>query len=216
MVVKTEKNHAGEACLWEVGGLYARKRITLLTGNSVESGQVLAKVTKAAAAVAAAVAGNAGNGAFGAVVLSDGYKLGVYRVTFIEPGADAGDFIVEDPEGIQVGAGEVGVEFDAGGLTFTIADGGNDFAAGDSFTVTISEGSGKYVPLDQDAIDGSEVACAVAYDAIDAGAADADGVAWVRGPCVMDANVLVWPDDIDANEKAAAILQLEEVGILVR
>ncbi len=87
----------------------------------------------------AAKAGNTGDGvltlanpAFGA-----GVKAGVYQAVFIEPATNAGAFIVEDPDGIQVGEGNVGVAFD-GVVKFTIADGATDFVAGDGFDVTVT------------------------------------------------------------------------------
>lgn len=215
MTILTESNHPGESCLWEPEREYAREVITLLSGQSVVAGEVLGKLTAATSATAAAVAGNTGNGTCSAVVLSDGYTAGVYKVTFIEPGSDAGDFIVESPAGVNIGAGAVGTEFDAGGLTFTISDGATDFAAGDQFTITIAAGSGKYVAYDQDGVDGREVAAAIAYDAIDASAADVTGVAYVR-QSTHNANVVVWPSDIEAGEKTAAIAQLETIGIIVR
>lgn len=89
-------------------------------------------------AVAAAVAGNTGTGTMGAVTVSAGAKAGVYRLTIIEPAADAGTFLVEDPDGIPIGSGTVAVAFSAGGLAFTLADGGTDFIAGDAFTITVT------------------------------------------------------------------------------
>lgn len=89
-------------------------------------------------AVAAAVAGNTGNGTMGAVTVSAGAKAGVYRLTIVEPAANAGTFVVEDPDGVIVGSGTVAVAFSAGGLAFTLADGATDFASGDAFTITVT------------------------------------------------------------------------------
>ena len=93
----------------------------------------------AGAATGEAVAGNTGAGTITASpTVGAGAKVGVYRATCIEPGAGAGTFTVEDPDGIEVGVATVAVEFTGGGLTFTIADGDPDFAAGDAFTITVA------------------------------------------------------------------------------
>lgn len=91
----------------------------------------------AATAVGAAVAGNTGNGTITASpTITAGAKEGVYTITMIEPAANAGAFIVEDPDGFDIGHGTVAVAFSAGGVAFTIADGATDFISGDQFTVT--------------------------------------------------------------------------------
>jgi hypothetical protein len=103
----------------------------------------------AGTAVAAAYAGNTGNGTMGAVTVSAGAKAGVYQLVIIEPAANAGRFTVEDPDGIIIGVGTVGVAFSAGGLAFTLADGVTDFVSGDGFTITVTLTAGgaatKYV-----------------------------------------------------------------------
>lgn len=95
--------------------------------------------TFAATAVGAAVAGNTGNGTITASpTITAGAKAGVYTVTMLEPATNAGEFVVEDPDGISIGNGTVAVAFSAGGVAFTVADGSTDFAAGDQFTVTVT------------------------------------------------------------------------------
>jgi hypothetical protein len=91
------------------------------------------------AAVGAAVAGNAGNGTITAApAVGAGAKVGVYHAVCIEPAADLGKFLVSDPDGVEVGVATVGAQFATGGLTFTIADGNQDFASGDSFTIAVA------------------------------------------------------------------------------
>jgi hypothetical protein len=55
-------------------------------------------------------------------------------------------FDVFDPNGAFVGQGKVGVLFNKGGLSFTLADGAADFVAGDGFTITVAANAdaGKY------------------------------------------------------------------------
>lgn len=81
---------------------------------------------------------NVGNGAMGVVAVSAGAKKGVYKLVIIEPAANAGVFEVTDPDGVFVDNGNVAAAFSAGGLAFTLADGATDFAAGDSFDVTVA------------------------------------------------------------------------------
>lgn len=93
------------------------------------------------AATAAALGTNTGNGVMGAITVGAAARAGVYTLTVIEPAANAGAFIVEDPDGVQVGDGAVGAAFNAGGLAFTLADGATDFVAGDSFAITVTGGA---------------------------------------------------------------------------
>lgn len=92
-------------------------------------------------ASAAALGTNTGNGAMGAITVDEDIaRPGVYTLTIVEPAANAGTFIVSDPDGAQIGDGTVAVAFDAGGLAFTLADGATDFVAGDSFAITVAGG----------------------------------------------------------------------------
>lgn len=90
---------------------------------------------------AAALGTNTGNGVMGAITVGAAARAGVYTLTVVEPAANAGAFIVEDPDGVQVGDGNVAAAFNAGGLAFTLADGATDFIAGDSFAITVSGGA---------------------------------------------------------------------------
>jgi len=94
---------------------------------------------KGATASSAAFAGNTGDGAMGEVTVGANAKAGAYKLVIIEPAANAGKFQVEDPDGIIIGTGTVGVEYSIGThITFTLADGSTDFVAGDGFTITVA------------------------------------------------------------------------------
>ncbi|GIX10367.1 head decoration protein [Elioraea sp.] len=76
--------------------------------------------------------------------------------------------------------------------------------------------SGQYAPLDPGGADGTEVAAGVLFDAVTRNASAA-----VRGVGVVrDAELtgfeLVWPGGITEPERAAAIAQLEQRGLVVR
>lgn len=164
----------------------ASEKGTLVTPESRLRGTVMGQVTLGAA-TAEADAGNTGQGAMSAVVVGAGAKVGVYHLACIEPGAGAGKFLVEDPDGNVVGVATVAVEFSAGGLTFTIADGDPDFVAGDSFTITVAEGSLKWKISASAATDGSSVPAGILAEDADASAADVECLIYTRGDFSEDA-----------------------------
>jgi len=175
---------------------------------------VLGQITKATTATPAAVAGNTGDGTIGTVTIGAGAKAGVYKVTCVEPAMDAGEFIVEDPDGVNVGVATVASEFTGGGLTFTVADGATDFASGDAFTITIAAGSGKYKEYNPANTDGSESAVAVLLDAVDATGADKDGVAIARDAEVKS-GALEWFSGATSNQKTTGEGELKaNAGII--
>ena len=73
--------------------------------------------------------------------------------------------------------------------------------------------SGKVVALNPAALDGSEAAAGIMIGAVDASLADKPGVIIVREAMIASDN-LVWPADITAGEKTAAIAELEALGIV--
>jgi Bacteriophage lambda head decoration protein D len=75
--------------------------------------------------------------------------------------------------------------------------------------------SGKYKALDPAAADGSQSAAGILYDAVDASAADAEGVAVVR-LAEVNAAELVWPAGITAGQKTTALGQLAALTIIAR
>lgn len=206
--------HAGGFLVREGNGDISREAITVLSGRNLTAGTVLGRITVGTVSSAPA-AGNTGNGTMGSVTLSAGAKPGVYKLTIIEPGTNVGSFVVEDPDGVTIGHGTVAAAFSAGGLAFTLADGGTDFAAGDQFDITVAAGSGKYVAFDQDGADGRQHAVGILWADVDATDADAPGVAVVR-LATVNAAELVWPDDIEPNERTAALADLAARNIIAR
>lgn len=75
--------------------------------------------------------------------------------------------------------------------------------------------SGKYVPIDLAAVDGSEVAAAISFAAVDASAADTKAAAHVRMAEVLAAE-LVYPTGYSDNQKATINGQLADLLIIVR
>jgi hypothetical protein len=75
--------------------------------------------------------------------------------------------------------------------------------------------SGSYTPFDQDATDGSQHAVGILYAPVDASGGATPAVAIVRD-AIVHGDLLVWPADIEAGEKTAAISELATLGLLVR
>ncbi len=208
-----ENRHAAEFIVSEANGSLSRESVTILSGENLQPGHVLGKVS-VGAATGAAVSGNTGNGTIGTVSAGAAAKAGVYQAICIEAAANGGTFEVEDPDGVIVGRAVVGTAF-AGPVVFTIADGATDFAAGDRFTITVAAGSGKYKEYDPANTDGSQTAVAILLDAVDATAADADGVIVAR-QAEVNAAELVWFDSATAEQKAAGLSQLKAHDIIAR
>lgn len=203
-----EPRHSGEFVLSEASGNRSREVVNIAaSAAALPAGQVLGKITVGAASATAKV-GNGGNGTMGTITVGAGAKPGAYKLTIIEPASDAGNFIVEDPDGINVGSGAVAAAFSGGGLSFTLADGSNNFAAGDQFTITVAAGSGHYVAYDDEGTDGRQNACAVLYAAVPDSASAQEAVAYVRDCEVMAAALT----GVDGAAKAA----LGALGIIVR
>lgn len=149
----------------------------------------------------------ADTGTIASVTLSSGAMAGDYTVTMVEQTPNKGAYIVEDPNGFLVGAGNVPDEFSAGGLTFTVTDGTTDFVAGEGFTITVAGGSGNWAAFNPAAVDGSNVACGILWGPVDATDGDVPCVVHTY-QCDVNGAEISWPDGISDAQKALAIVQL--------
>lgn len=216
MATKNQPNTLGDFLKWEEDNLYSRREITVLSGQNLKAGAVLGAVAQAGA-TSAANAGNTGNGAMGAITVGAGAMPGVYKLTFIEPGANVGTFRVEDPNGVEIGTGVVAAAFNKGGLSFTLADGATDFVAGDGFAITVAAGSGKRkFSAAADQADGSEDVTGILFADVDASGGDAKGVEIFRSAIVSVAGLLYDATVNDETKKLAKRAQLEALGITIR
>lgn len=203
-------------------GVTAGTKITALgTGlggagtYTVDTSQTASSTTiTATAAYATAFSGNTGNGTMGAITVTATAKVGTYKLVITEPGTNVGNFIVEDPDGIIIGQGDVASAFSAGGLAFTLAD-DTDFVAGDGFNIVVAAGSGYYTGYDDGNADGSQTACAILMQAVDATSATATATAIARLAEVKK-DALQWIAAVDATAKATAYAQLATVNIVAR
>jgi hypothetical protein len=166
---------------------------------------------------AAANAGNVGNSTAGSLTVN-GYapQAGDYRLVVVEPAANAGNFIVEDPAGHVIGTGAVATAFKGGGLSFTLADGATDFASGDGFVITVAANtSGAFKAWDPANVDGSQVVAGILYATRDATAGDKPATAVTRAAEVNQSE-LIFPTGANTAVIAAGVAGLKAVGIVAR
>lgn len=210
MSIKTEGVHAGEFLLSEANGSRSRKEVIITAGAGIlAAGTLIALITAANAGVATADGGNTGNGVMGAITTSSAAITGTYVLTITEAVANGGNFELVDPLGSLVGAGSVGVAFDAGGLSFTLADGVTDFIVDDVFTIAVTAALGEYRPYDDDGTDdGRRAASGILFAPVDATLNDIRAVAVVR-----DAEVI---ERLLTGLDAAGAADLLALGIVIR
>ncbi|MBA9083494.1 MULTISPECIES: head decoration protein [Bartonella] len=75
--------------------------------------------------------------------------------------------------------------------------------------------TGKYVPFNPDASDGSEIPAGISYANVDVSESDQRATITVR-LCTVKKSELIWPDKIDEKKKETAIQILEKNNILLR
>jgi hypothetical protein len=180
-------------------------------------GTVLGKISNPTLTVAAAVAGgsNAGNGTvvLGSPAYLANSLIGTYEAVAI--GALAWELY--DPYGRLVGVATDAAAF-ATQLAFTITHGSTAFVAGDRFTFAISVltiASGKVVPLNPSATDGSQNTIGVVLRRVTVGTTDTPIVV-IERDAVLLADGLIWPAGITTDQQAAATAQLAALGLIVR
>ncbi len=185
-------------------------------------GTVLGQVLFGTPTVAAKAGGNTGNGTFTidpATPLLANAMAGTYQARCIAAAANNGTFRFTDPRGRVLAdvvmSGGSGVFADL--IKGTLADGTTDFVVGDGFDITVPAGSGKYVPHDEAALDGSQFAAAVVGRNTKVSASvDTPVVLLKRGPAVVVADSLVWKTGISAAGLAAGLAALAAAGIVSR
>ena len=157
----------------------ACKSVTILSGQSLAAGAVIGAITKALGTVVAG--SNTGNGTCTGAALKKNTKLGSYVLTCTGAATNSGTFKVVDPDGFRLSDATVAVAYANDSIGFTINDGATDFIVGDSFTIPVAAGSGKYKLVDKTGVDGSQNPVAILKEAVDATSADASGIAAETG-----------------------------------
>lgn len=214
----------------EVDAELCRGTGTLLAGEGgareLLLGQLVGKITAGDEPVvtASAADGNVGTGVLtlASPAFTSAVKAGRYTVTFVGEAGDGGNFKVEDPAGIAVSAGKVGTAFGKQ-VRFTIADGTPDFAVGDQFFIDVEIGAGddggKLAAWDPEATDGRQIIHGVCLK--DCAAAEGEdlvgGVLFSRRMSLLYAPAIVWPEGVSADQKAAALADMEDrLGLIAR
>lgn len=220
MTTFTEGRTPGEAIVSEASGTRSRD-VAVVTG-SLKAGAVLGQRRTAGATSAAKAGGNTGTGTFvldATTPVLAAAIAGTYRLRCITSVTNGGVFRLEDPNGIVLG--DVTIPPGAGGsvtvnehIKGALTDGGTDFAVGDGFDIAVAAGDGKYVELAPSASDGSQVAAAVLWAAKNVSGDEV--VTIIARDAELAASHLVWPSGITDNQKAAALAQLKQVGLIAR
>lgn len=217
--MQTEAIPTGEFLLSEAHLSRSRGVGVLAASQTVLSGTILGKITLGAlTGTGSAVAGNTGAATITASpAVAAGTPLGDYLLTAISAGATA-EWLMTRPDGVPLGNVTTAVAATLGGVgPFTIADPGTDPAIGDQMKIVVAAaaGSNRYVPVDPEATDGSQVAVAIAFTpAVTASGETKDIVIIERDAEVKYASLDF--GDLDTTEKAAAVTQLAALGIICR
>lgn len=216
MTVINESNRISDILKFELENNHSREVVTVLPPAVLAIGAVIGKILLGACPTTGTKAeDNTGSGTCTSVTAGQKAKVGTYTLKCLIAQAGYGVFTVEDPDGYALPNAIVGTAYTNDQINFTLNDGSPDFAVGDSFTITIPEGSGSVKPIDFTAVDGSQNAHGFSYGAYDATSAALSGVAIVRDAQIITAN-LVWPEGATTAQKTAALAQLAEKGIVAR
>ncbi len=181
--------------------------LTLLSGQNLVRGTVVGRIDKGAGTIGSGT--NTGGGTCtGTITLGTYAKAGIYKLKCVSTASNSGTFIVTSPTGERLPDAVVGTAYTSDHINgFTINDVGTDFAVGDTFTVTVAAGSGKYKAFNSANTDGSEVARAILAHDCNAAAGDKLASAFVHGE--FNSAALT-------GYTAAAGLKLQEFGIFVK
>jgi hypothetical protein len=188
-------------------GQYPEIPVEIAAGEgALKRGTVLGKITKGAISIVAKT-GNTGNGLPGAITIGQMAQPGEYTLKCITAASNAGTFAVYDPQGRRMADLTANVDYDNGHFKVRIADGSADFAVGDTFTVTVAAGSGKYRAYDDDNTDGTDIARVILGRDIDATTIAVKAFAYAGG--LFRRSALTGIDD-------AAVADLADRGVFVK
>ncbi|MDP2876702.1 MAG: head decoration protein [Holophaga sp.] len=217
MAVLTQGNTLQDILKWEQDNMHSRDVVTVLSGQDLALGAVVGKITKSTPTTGTADAGNTGGGTAASVIAGLKAKLGEYQIKCLTYVASplAATFEVTDPDGNLLPEATLAA-YTSDQINFDIADGSPAITVGDIWTITVADGSGKIKEIDFDAVDGTQNAHGFLIAAVDASAADVNGVAIVRDATIVTTD-LVWPTTspaVTAAQKTAALAELAVKGII--
>lgn len=208
-----EPSYLGDVLKWEQDNMYSREAVTVKSGGNLSILEVVGKI-KSSTPTTGTKTGT-GNGTMTSVAAGPDTKIGIYTATCITAAANGGTFKVVAPDGAALPNATAGTAYVNDQLNFTINDGSTDFIVGDSFTVEVAAGSGKIVPVNAVAVDGSQDAYGFMVAACDATSSDKAGAAVIRDAIIVTTN-LVWPVGATTDQKSAWLADLAAAGIVTR
>lgn len=221
-IVQTESRHPGGFMVSEANGYKSRDKFVVALSQTLVAGAVCGKTSVIASATSsvAADASNTGNGVFTLDVTAPvgaGAKDGIYRVVNDLVAANSGEFIVFDPDGIEIGRVAVAATFN-NQIKFAIADGATDFAIGDAFSVTVGlqETNYQMEALNLAGTDGSQRVASISWGNVTTDGSNLQNGVFITRDAEVRGVDLVWPAGITAAQLAEGIRALEKLGIIVR
>lgn len=133
--------------------------------------------------------------------------------SFLVIAGNGGLWDVKDPDGLALLEAKTGVAYTSNAINFTINDGSTDFAVGDTFTVAIAAGSGKYKLALSAAVDGSQdiETMAILGEDADASSAEVTTIVYIAGE--FNQNVMTFGTGFTASSVKE---KLEQRGIYLK
>lgn len=204
MAVQTDPKRIEDVVLHEQENRMSREKGVFQTGNTFTIGQVLGKDYKSITGFTQ----DSGSGVSEShVSLGSEAKQGDYVIH----GTGSNTARIVGPDGYEV---EQVTSLPYSGDHLEISDSAS-ISDTDKYTVTVGDSTGDFVPLDPTAVNGAQEAHGISLGAYDASSADVDGVALVK-QAVLETDGLDWPDGISDANKAKALEELKEKGIVTR
>lgn len=200
----------------ERSGMRSTKLVSIMpSAGAIVRGEVLGQQKCGAVTVAAKTGGNIGGGTCTPDATEPrlaNCMPGVYKAICVTAASGAGTFEIFDPLGRSLGLHGVGATAFNRQIKIVIADGTPDFSVGDAFDITVAElfTYGKYDP---DAVDGRQVAAAIAFDDVANLTSAQKARVYMAGEYRLAD--LTWDADASATEKAKQIDVLAARGIII-
>lgn len=204
-----ETQHTAEFLVSYANGHRSFDRGTLVSGQNLSAGNVLGQTLYAQPAVPTMV--GTGNAVMSAITLGKSAQIGSYVVKFTA----ATTYTVTDPSGNSMPAAAALGAYTNSDINWTITAGGTPAVAGDSFTVAVVAGSGKYTSYIPTAVDGSGVVAGILYQNTNASAGDVKGTVVVRA-AEVNASELKWDASVTGGAITNGIAGLAAIGIIAR
>lgn len=160
-----------------LGGNVNSKKITVLSGNSLSKGDIVAQTASATPVIT-----GDGVATYSDIVLGKPYVVGDYVLTCTTAtsGEVDGVFSVYDPNGAYLGVLTLGTEFSNAQMTLTVTEGATPFTAGDIITITVAK-TGKYVLVDSASEAGGLKPEGILLADADGTKKDVTGAMWITG-----------------------------------